>query len=43
MRHDLIDILVCPLCKNQLQLTVQKEADAEVLDGNLHCTPCNED
>lgn len=42
MRHDLMEILVCPLCKGDLQLTVTKEEDAEILDGKLFCPACNE-
>ncbi len=42
MRHDLMEILVCPLCKGDLQLTVEKEEDAEILEGKLFCAACNE-
>jgi uncharacterized protein YbaR (Trm112 family) len=42
MRHDLMEILVCPLCKGDLQLTIAKEEDAEILDGNLYCAACKE-
>ncbi len=42
MRHDLMDILVCPLCKAKLELAVTKEDAGEVVEGTLTCTACNE-
>jgi uncharacterized protein YbaR (Trm112 family) len=35
-----MEILVCPVCKGDLDLAVTKEAD-EVLEGTLRCRPCN--
>ncbi|MFA7249950.1 MAG: methytransferase partner Trm112 [Dehalococcoidia bacterium] len=42
MRHDLIDILACPLCKAALSLSVTREEGGEVLEGTLECTSCHE-
>jgi len=42
MRHDLMDILVCPLCKGELTLTVDREEDGEIVAGKLACAACNE-
>jgi uncharacterized protein YbaR (Trm112 family) len=42
MRKDLMDILACPLCKGELQLTVDEENEEEVLRGALFCAACNE-
>lgn len=42
MKRDLMDILVCPVCKGQLTLTVTKEEEDEIVEGNLHCTACDE-
>lgn len=42
MRHDLMEILVCPLCKGDLQLTVDTEEGDEILAGTLVCSQCNE-
>jgi uncharacterized protein len=42
MRHDLMEIIVCPLCKGDLQLTVDREESDEILDGKLVCSQCNE-
>ncbi len=40
--HDLMEILVCPLCKGDLELTIVKEEDARILDGRLACAPCKQ-
>jgi len=38
MKVDLLDILVCPECKNELNPEVfAKEADGEIVDGLLIC------
>jgi uncharacterized protein YbaR (Trm112 family) len=37
-----MEILVCPMCKGELTLTVTKEADGEVVEGTLQCTQCSE-
>ena len=42
MRKDMMDILVCPVCKGALTLTVTKEDGDEVVTGSLHCAQCNE-
>jgi uncharacterized protein YbaR (Trm112 family) len=43
MAPDLMEILVCPLCKGELNLTVTSEAeDGEILAGTLACPACNE-
>jgi uncharacterized protein YbaR (Trm112 family) len=42
MRHDLMEILVCPLCKGDLQLTVEREEGDEIMAGKLVCSQCNE-
>lgn len=38
MRPDLMEILVCPLCKSRLELETRTEADGEVVEGQLTCT-----
>ena len=43
MRHDLMDILACPMCKSLLTLTVEKEEDEEVITGTLQCSQCKEE
>ena len=42
MRRDLMEILVCPVCKGELALGVEKEDAGEIVTGNLQCLACNE-
>lgn len=36
MRRDLLDILVCPVSKQPLELTVEEEQDGEIIRGYLY-------
>lgn len=36
MRRDLMDILVCPVTKQPLELVVDEEEDGEILRGHLY-------
>ncbi len=42
MRKDLMDILACPMCKSELELTIDEEEGDEVLKGALFCAKCDE-
>ncbi len=42
MRRDLMDILVCPVCKGKLELRVEEERDKEIVKGALLCAACKE-
>ena len=42
MRRDLMEILVCPMCKSELQLTVDEENEQEIVRGTLFCARCDE-
>ncbi len=42
MKRDLMDILVCPVCKGSLGLTVQEEDEKEIITGSLYCKACDE-
>ncbi len=42
MKHSLLDILVCPLCKGELALTVVHEQDGEIVTGSFRCNACDE-
>ena len=42
MKRDLMDILVCPVCKGELTLTVDEETEGEIVSGSLFCARCNE-
>ena len=37
-----MDILACPVCKQELELNVEKEDDKEVISGFLYCRKCDE-
>ena len=41
MKRDLMDILVCPVCKGELTLSVDEENKAEIVTGSLHCAKCD--
>ena len=43
MKRELMDILVCPVCKGELQLTVAEENQKEIVSGSLHCGQCRVD
>ncbi len=36
-----MNILVCPVCKEKLELTVEKENGQEIVAGSLYCRCCN--
>ncbi len=40
MKRDLMEILCCPVCKGDLELTVKTEKE-EILEGSLFCKNCN--
>ena len=42
MKRDLMDILVCPMCKGPLELSVDKEEDGEIVEGSLGCAACED-
>ena len=42
MRKDLMDILACPMCKSELELTTDEAEGDEVITGSLFCAKCNE-
>ena len=38
MKKTLVEILACPICKNDLSLSIDKEEDEEeVISGTLNC------
>ncbi|MGA2917723.1 methytransferase partner Trm112 [Methanoregula sp.] len=43
MKHSLMDILCCPVCKGDLVLHVDTENDKEILEGSLNCAACGVD
>jgi uncharacterized protein YbaR (Trm112 family) len=40
MKKELMDILACPVCKGELELTVEEEKETEVITGSLYCPKC---
>ena len=36
-----MDILVCPVCKGKLELTVAEENEKEIVAGSLCCHKCD--
>lgn len=42
MKKDLMDILACPMCKGDLELTVEEENEKEIVTGSLYCGKCDE-
>jgi len=40
MRKELMDVLVCPVCKGELELTVAEENEQEIVSGSLRCLRC---
>ena len=36
-----MDILACPACKGDLELTVDEENEKEIVAGSLHCSKCD--
>lgn len=41
MKKELMEILVCPVCKGELQLSVGEENETEIVAGSLYCAKCN--
>ena len=42
MKKDLMEILACPLCKEELKLNIEEENEREVVTGSLYCAKCNQ-
>ena len=43
MKRTLLPILCCPVCKGDLELTVDEEDEKEIVKGTLHCPSCQVD
>ena len=42
MQQQLMEILVCPMCKGELELTIETEDAGEIVTGTITCTNCRE-
>ena len=42
MKKQLMEILVCPVCKGELRLTIKEQNDQEIITGSLRCDRCSE-
>ncbi len=41
MKDELMQILVCPVCKGELALTVTERDGEEIVTGSLYCSVCD--
>ena len=41
MKRELTDILACPVCKEELELSVDEENETEIVAGSLYCPKCD--
>ena len=42
MRLDLMEILVCPMCRSDLDLEISVQNDDDIVEGILTCKECGE-
>ncbi len=42
MKMQLMEILVCPMCRSSLDLSITKQEGEEIVEGVLTCTECAE-
>ena len=42
MKKDIMEILVCPICKGDLDLKISHEDKGEVITGELCCPNCSQ-
>ena len=40
-KKDILKILCCPICKNDLEIENKKEEKDEIINGVLFCKKCN--
>jgi uncharacterized protein YbaR (Trm112 family) len=41
MKKELMNILACPVCKGELELSVEEENVQEIVAGSLYCPRCD--
>ena len=42
MRHDMMEVLACPMCKTGLTLQITSQEGKEITAGTLTCQECSE-
>ncbi len=44
MKKELMDILACPMCKGDLELSVEEEEEGKggIVKGSLYCRKCDQ-
>ena len=42
MKMELMEILVCPMCRSELDLSIMEQEGDEIVEGVLTCTECGE-
>jgi uncharacterized protein YbaR (Trm112 family) len=40
MKEELVQILACPVCKEALELHIDKQEEEEIVSGSLYCGKC---
>ena len=41
MKHEMMDVICCPVCKSDLELKVEIEEAGEIQKGTLTCKKCD--
>jgi len=42
MKKELMEILACPMCKGDLELSIEEEEEkGEIVKGSLYCRECD--
>ena len=41
MKPELMEILACPVCKGELELSAEEKNEKEIVSGSLYCQKCN--
>ncbi|RLD42227.1 MAG: Trm112 family protein [Bacteroidetes bacterium] len=43
MKKEHIKLLICPYCHGELELTITKEKNDEIIEGSLKCKNCGKE
>ena len=43
MKQKLIDFLVCPTCRKDVDVKIQKKQGSEIIEGSIKCHECKDD